>query len=409
MPSYMDDLWYGRYLRQAPPGYTDMSYGEALLNTLFHALTHDNARMANIVHILFCTLPKWIGSAITAILWGSACALSFRLLQTSALRTPLVCASLLLWSLFMPWYDHMGAQAFHCNYLISTFFGAIYLCEFIKTPPQSKIKPFVIISFGFVSGIWHEGFTIPILAMALCLYFSNVKLRTHRQLYLIAGLAAGLFWFMAWPCTWERLSNEGKPFWAEFVTYGAYILQQHSDLAILASMLLVCALKHRSKRLFSVTFFGVFLVGVFTSLALQLFISSTPRTSWCGHFCCVLAMLCILKVLFPNFAKEYTPRHWISCSILLAILFLRQSMIDLWSIRIGHNYSQAIRQHFSEKKDMIFTEMYDDTLAPLICLYTPDFNIFQDANNMYFCQLCYLPDWKHIMTFIPTELEYVTR
>lgn len=409
MPRYLDDFWYDIYLKQWREGSHDMTLWQAVTQTWSDHLLSDNVRLANIAFVPFLLVPKWIGSTLAAGLLTAAFAWGCRIAGVNPMRSPLLGIALAFWTILMPWYDGMGVENFQFNYILSTFLAVTFLRLFFSsaTVTSGWRYTFLCVS-GCLIGMWHEGFTAPLLAMCGFLFICCKRYRTPRQTVLLIGLLLGMIWFIAWPTSWQRVTNV----YGETEKFGSgrvlFILAQHLCFIVMCIVILFSALIRKYRCVLKNPMTLALLISVAASVGIHFLTTRTSRTGWWGEFCSVLVIISILHTLFHKFSCRYTLRGYLLTAPILLLMMLHQVCVDVWAVRIGNIFNDAIERHLKSEDNVVFASVYDEYHSPLICMYAPDFTTLLAPVNLIFVNQYYHSDDERSFIPVPRELQYVT-
>lgn len=405
MPRYLDDLWYSFHLKPWLDGVPGAPLWQAMVDTWTEHITTDNVRLANMVCVPFMILPKWVGSGISALLWGLSMAWGARLASLDPRRlTPLLCLGLCLWAFFMPWYDSMGVENFQFNYIWSTFLAVGAMRLFFSHGSGRRVCVFLA---GVLAGMWHEGFTAPLLASFGFLLLFCPHTRTPRAWWLTAGLALGMIWMLAWPTSWHRVANVTgeNEFGAGRVLFISF---QHPAFILMLLTAGVALCRRKWRGLLADPVVLALVVSAFTSVVIHFLTTRTSRTGWWAEFCAVVAVISLLRRMWPTFASSRSLMSGCISALLLALTFAHQVMVDYYTIRIGQAYRKALDMHMKSGRDSVFAEVPDEHTSPLICLYAPDFTPLLAPVNLTFVNIYYHRDDNGQFIPVPEQLRRVT-
>lgn len=423
MPWYLDDLWYAIHLKDWREGVPGASLWEGIVTTWREHIETDNVRLANMAFVPFLALPKWVGSGLAALLWGVCMVWSLSMSGVDVRRSPLVVVALFLWSMLLPWYDGMGVECFQFNYIYSTFLALLCLRIFIKSPAERvgdgtpaavACANLLLMLTGFVCGIWHEGFTAPLIGIMWFLLAFYPQWRTPRRIWLLAGLCLGMVWFLAWPTSWHRLDNV----WGEDYKFGPgrvlFIALQHlCVMAMCIVMTIVLAVRRCSRdRIIKPCFDPLtiaLILGVLCSCLIHGLTTRTPRTGWWGE---VLAVIVILRLLncidMPIRGRSLLYYGKMAVlTLLLSVTFIHQGLVDYWAVRLGREFEKTLETHIKTGEKVVFADIIDEYRSPLICMYAPDFTMLLAPVNLAFINGYYHHDRWQTFIAVPRELRGV--
>lgn len=183
-PPIHDDIPY-QYI--CPAGYDpdiwDMD-GEpvaSLSDAIYSAANHwryENGRLANILIIIFAVVPPFVLAAMQGVMAGTFLLLILGIgLGRKALDYSWVCAflPLAMWKL-LPWFDHFCSDDFMINYLWSATLILAFLWVILHPRILSSGSKIIATSMlGLVSGMMHEGYSLPVcVALWLLLIFPKI-------------------------------------------------------------------------------------------------------------------------------------------------------------------------------------------------------------------------------------------
>jgi len=424
MPWYLDDLWYAVHLKDWREGVPGASLWEGMVTTWCEHIDTDNVRLANMVFVPFLALPKWVGSGLAALLWGVCMVWSFSIAGVDARRSPLVVVALFLWAMLLPWYDGMGVECFQFNYIYSTFLSLLCLRIFMKSPAErvGDRSPadaaglnLLLLLTGFVCGIWHEGFTAPLICITGFLLAFYPQWRTPRRLWLFAGLCLGMVWFLAWPTSWHRLDNV----WGEDYKFGpgrvVFIALQHlCVMALCIVMVVVLAVRRRGRGHIIKNCFDplniALMLGILCSCLIHALTTRTPRTGWWGE---VLAVIVILRLLGSFDVPKCGRSVWrygrmAALTVLSLLTFIHQGLVAYWAVRVGREFDRVVETHIKTGEKVVFADIVDEHRSPLICMYAPDFTTLLAPVNLQFINQYYHPAGEQTFIPVPRELRCVS-
>lgn len=405
MPRYLDDLWYSIHLKPWLDGVPGAPLWQAMKDTWTEHMLTDNVRLANMVCVPFMILPKWVGSGISALLWGVSMAWGARLAGLDPGRlTPLLSLGMCLWAFFMPWYDSMGVENFQFNYIWPTFLAVLSLRLFFS---DKQRNPGWVFAAGLLTGLWHEGFTAPLLASFCTILTLCPHTRNRSAWWLTSGLALGMVWMLAWPTSWQRVANvtgenEFGPGRVVFIAF------QHPALLLmlLTAALSLCRRKWREQLSDTITL--ALIVSALASAAIHFATTRTARTGWWAEYCAVITILRMLGHMCPRLSRSDKPTSLLVTLPLLLLTFTRQTVVDIYAIRIREAYDKALSKHLHSGQDNVFAEVPDEHSSPLICLYAPDFTPLLAPVNLTFVNFYYHRDDARQFIPAPEQLRRVT-
>lgn len=398
MPRYVDDFWYAENIRPWIEGRGAGSPWPAIVETWrFHYLT-DNARLANVLIVPLLLLPKWMGSLPAAIALGAA---AVWLAAMAARRLGFFSSALVMFLMAycLPWYDVMGSEDLQINYHIPTLLAVWCMAIFLgKARPYGIAGAFAV---GLVTGAWHEGFAVPLLAGMAVAAISYRDYRRPECLAVAAGLAAGLIYLLACPAFFNRAAEA-----AEIFTLSRIAVVAASHPAFLLACLLSAAmlLSPRRRRRLAEPLYIILMVSAVVSIGIQLVATRTPRTGWWGEFASIFMVVYLLRGVADS--RSITVKAAAAAMALLA--FAHQALTDYYTVVIRRDFDKAIANYSLPEPAQHFADFVTEHEAPLLAWFSPDFNLFTSRANREIIKDYYHPDDGHEFAVIPEELRMAT-
>lgn len=172
-----------------------------------------NGRLTNIIMFSTVLFPRWVGSILVGILAG----LMFWGIMRAAGQYPgkrisaalVWLAALLIWW-WLPWNDNMISRDYALNYVTPSATALIYAVAFLSGREGSRrlITALGIIA-GLLTGLLHEGFSLPIIgASAVLIFFFSPRRKT--RLAMTAALIAGALVCILAPSTFARIDEQSQ-------------------------------------------------------------------------------------------------------------------------------------------------------------------------------------------------------
>lgn len=396
MPRYVDDFWYAENIRPWIEGDAVGSPLPAIAETWrFHYLT-DNARLPNVLIVPLLLLPKWVGSLPAALALGVA---AMWLCAMTARRTTLFASAvaMLMMAYCLPWYDVMGSEDLHLNYQVTTLLAVWCVAVFLGRGGVTGVAG--AFALGLLTGAWHEGFALPLVAGmgAACVLWP--RYRRSRSLSLSAGLVAGLVWLLSCPSFFNRAAGA-----AEIFTLGrlAFVAASHPAVILALALTVATLASSRRRQMLANPLFVILLVSAVASVGIQLVATRTPRTGWWGEFSSIFIVVYFLRHLAARRAAKA------AACLMLAVAFLHQGLADYYSFVIRHDFDRAIANYRKPAPEPYFADYVTEHEAPLAAWFAPDFNLFTSRVNRKMVKDYYHPDDSCEFDVIPEELRMVT-
>lgn len=406
MPRYLDDLWYSVHLKPWFDGVPGASPLSGILETWTDHIATDNVRLANIVFVPFLLLPKWVGSGIAAVLWGLAMYRGALMAGINPRRlTVWLCLAMFMWAFFLPWYDCMGVENFQFNYIWATFLAVAALKVFFSDSDRNKALTFIL---GITVGTWHEGFTAPLIASFSAVLILFPSKRNARRWWLLAGLSCGMVWMLAWPASWNKVSEDAveNGFGLSRLLYLCF---QHPAFLLMLLTVLTAVCRERWRKLLRDPFILALIISALVNFAIHFVTTRTSRPGWWGEFCSVLVIVGLLKRMCTECRSRHaTPYIYIASALLLSLTFIRQALVDYYTVSVSRAYCRALNEHIHTGKNTVFAEVPEEHTSPLICMFAPDFTPLLAPVNLLFVNMYFHPDNDGTFNPVPQELRRVT-
>lgn len=411
MPLYMDDFWFMMNLKPWLEGVPGVSAWDAVVETWSDRLASDNSRLANIFFVPFLLLPKWVGAAVAAIMFGVVVVWSLRICGVDVSRSPLTAIALFLWSFCLPWYDTMGAMNYQFNYFYALFFATLALKIFLSGGHANR---WLLLIAGFLVGAWHEGFSAPLIGSFVILLIFYPAYRTTGNKFLLAGLFAGMIWLVSWPCAWNRTANvlaENNYGFSHFL----YIAALHPAVFLAALCSLIALSRHRWRSIFKEPVMVLLLLNIAASFTIHFFTLRSPRSGFWAENCAVLTVVHLLARLFPAFARAYNPRRLVFLVPLILVVLAHWLLVDVYSVRIRRSFDSAVQEWKQSSRPYVFAEVLDEHSSPLICMMSPDFTTLLAPVSLSFADFYlntgdgrqFVPVPRELRDFTPAETEAI--
>lgn len=413
-PKYLDDYWYMEHTydwfeRQGiwnpDEGGNPFVYGlpwEGLEEIIrYHYLT-DTTRICNIIGTFAILLPKWLCSlpALIALLYTVyGC---FKLADVDMRRSWLVGIGLSLWVITPLWYHVMGTMIFQYNYVLS---GALCvgLLLMIKNAMQGNPPRMVwFILLTLLVAVWHEGFTLPMLAglIAVAACFRDCR---NKWIYVaILILTVGMAWHLLSVATLERSEQIGY-----FGFNPKRIIRSlwyHRAMWLLGLVSIIFMIRKGWRRYFSDRLFIFSLTSVCVAIGL-VYITSIERAAWWGDMAAVIMTLSMLRQLNSGLRGYKGWRGWVAAPLMLWSGF-QLAAADVFAVRYAREYPKIVRDFLNEPGTTYFSELAD---YPWIGIWFMQFNDNYKFIHPEFPKQFYwgLDNEHNFLTIMPAGLSHI--
>ncbi len=184
---------------------------EELYRQLQFRFHNDTLRLANIMFLILCVFPKWMGSLLSGLIVAGGLLLSAKIAR--AARSATAVAVIALWWGFnlMGWNILLSA-----DFLMNYFWSAtlMLLCWWVFINDSSRYPIWQVAVLGLLTGMWHEGFAGPLLCGLLLSGMPSILKKRNpfdrRQWILMAALFAGFACLLCVPGMWRRVGTISK-------------------------------------------------------------------------------------------------------------------------------------------------------------------------------------------------------
>lgn len=381
MPKYLDDLWFlcsfGDWFRGNGVDYptndinlfsTEFPWKEIQETWRDHYM-YDNARLGNIIVVLFLLLPKWIGSLICLGIGIYVIIKSFDICGIDISRSALVPFGLALWYILMPWQNHMGSLVFQFNYIIPSIL-AIFVLKFIFCR-MTKIHqlPLLFVETLIISilfGVWNEAFSIPIISgLTLTLLFYK-PLRNLNTYAALTGLTIGLLWLLLTPGFSVRYNALDHSYVGNVLTVikrFVKIISFHPSIVILIILQGWILLKKGQRNLRKSPFICFVNTSAVGSIILSFLTTGMPRSAWWCDMISVIGILYILQRYYGLYWSVYRKSNIIWGASAMTIVFSSLILTDICVIKTA----KECRKIISCFHDNPHGNVYNEWVAALDC------------------------------------------
>lgn len=396
MPLYADDLWFSVFIKD-DPGLTGM------WTTWREHFKIDNARLSNIVLVPLLLMPKWVGSMGATLCWGWALCKGG---VTAGLRPdqwPGWAIWLTLTCFLLPWYDSIGSMCYQLNYLVAT---ALTLCATCIATERKMLPPILYFVVGTITGMWHEGFSIPLLAGLIVATFCFRWMRNKHVYALTIGLFAGIIWLSSSPGIISRFTVVSDPSRDYFFRQIGFKTLLHPGLLLLLGAIAVALLRRVSLRTLTTPANTILFVSALVSYLIHLSSLLAPRSGWWCEFASMILLIRVCSV-----SRLYIRRPVIARGVAVAVGLLtlwRMTSVDVAAIDISRDFREALRQYAAAPGKTIFMNFVTEHDAPLINLFAPDYTLFISPYYSFFHNYYLNAPESAKMIVIPAKLRYIT-
>lgn len=270
-----------------------------------------NGRLANTLHILWVPTGE-IPERIFGGLMIGLMALLLSLFGDTKRHITLgatILAVTMTWCVF-PWYDHLQSIVFQANYVWSSVVLLLYL---ILLPNAGTA---MLIALSVIAGVFHEGFTLPIMAYVFVLLIISKEKRRYGV--ALGALSIGLILNLLSGTSLRITHNTDGYF--DFANYSSFLSQYiwNSVIGILALILFVIELftgkTGRKERLLNSL---PLLAAMAIALCIAVVVVDPNRVMWPFQL-----LSCVLILEIWGDIKFSAPRASTACGIVFILLYI---------------------------------------------------------------------------------------
>lgn len=395
MPKCTDDYWFmselsGWYHSQDIPDASDggnifkagIPWDDIIYTIQLHWI-YDNSRLSNMLVMPALLLPKWLGSLFVLICWLWAVKLSFKLANIQ-LSSPLISVGVVMWLLFIPWYNQMGSLVFQFNYILPTAVS-LTLITFLKINKEpapdtgnSIIKKKKLLQIlgggvlGLISGWFHEGFSLPILIGILTLMAIDKGYRNPKYYSAVIGLIIGLLIIFLAKGLLVRL-GVFKEISHSFLQSIPYLIVQNIPYYIFLILIFIVNAKGnliKFLRTHKLVLFGV--ISGFIPMVITLRTFNEGRVTWWTQVISIICILYLCRLRWSRYWDKYTGKLLIWFVPCLLFSLIHFTVADYYVIKINRYYKKGIRDYIANPDKTVFGDVVTSDDLPLICVRMPD-------------------------------------
>ena len=366
-PKYFDDYWYladtaswfeKQGIDYPSDGGNVFKYGipEELLETIHMHLNQDTARLCNVVAALSLLLPKWVASSISWIaliftLWGI-----FRLCRLKISRSWLVAIGIGMVTLTFLWYEVMGDVIYQFNYIVSGGL-CVGLLLLTREPSKGVLKVVFLCLYAFITGLWHEGFTVPLLGSYLILLFYREN--RNNSIYIATLI---LFLCVIWHFGGARLtgsSTYGRIFRADGLSLSHVLLTiyYHRTFWIALGLIVIFILKKGIGAFLRIPLLTCMTTGLIVAWGISSF-TAIYRGAWWGDIAATIIVLYITGYLWGK-NKNYKGWRGLLSTVVLLLSYFELMAIDIHTFKFAKEYRDVIKKYNENPGQPQFSPLID--------------------------------------------------
>lgn len=356
----------------------------------------DNIRLGNLISVIMLLFPKWLISSFSVLIWIWCMIGSFKIAGVDFRRSPLILLALILWGVFLPWRDNMGAIVLQFNYIWCTGLSLYLLSILFKHKfnlfSESRIdtikKIIFIFLVSFCIGWWHEGFSASIILGLSSLLFCQGKYCNKFLISAITGLLAGTFIIAITPGTINRinLQVDVSPIGLNIKLYSIFIINilYFSSCALF----LFYTVFKKNCRISKDSIVIFCLVSGLVPIIISLLTYTAGRVTWWTQTVSVIGLLRIINLSGGNYWKSYRLSNQIlliPCAVFVAAYWI---ISDKYALENRIAYDKCIENYIGYPSKNLFADIKTQKDFPFELFGLPPGNFlsnyeFQEISKLY--------------------------
>ena len=378
------------------------------LNSLEIHYYTDNLRLSNIVFSLFLLLPKWVGCTLSGV--GIFLTLRMMLLTACGEDRPVsiwpaiwMC---LLFTFGLPWHDQIVIMCFQFNYVWPSVLALLCLRVFMG---DTRCCTLPAVFLGFVTGWWHEGFSVPMIAgFVVLMLIWHKRYVSRKNLLMTAALIAGTLVIVLVPSFRERLSitNPGGNLLYLLVSTLRYFMPGILFVVIATLMLL----SRRTRPVVLSPLCTFILVCLAVNYIIHVRTHFAARIGWWANLCAIMGIVYLgYQYLKIRPLSKKTGVVMKVVSVAAAVLLTAHLVCaDVMTVKIRKETDNIIARYIAAPdvpEQDVFADFTDQLSAPMLAFQKPYYNLF--TYNWQYIHTKRRYGKKNTLTVIPPQLEYV--
>lgn len=360
MPKYIDDFWYLENFRpwfeaqgiDRPENggniFTAGFPAESFYETLIYRYNTDNIRLGNILATLFLLFPKWLGSGIMTILFGWCAILIMKICGLNWRKSPALPALLFLLTFCLPLHDQFGSLVFQFNYILPAWLTLLLYYK-LKNGKGNPVNALITFIIGFVLGVTHEGFSVPV-AVGLCSIF--VLYRTWRctdVMLSIIGLTAGFVILLSIPPVMNVITDtDALPISYIVKASLAYLITETPAFFIMLLCWIITLIRLNPREVLREALFPFIFFSSATLAPIIMRSFAEIRAAFWIDLGAAMGITRLLCLNFPNLFRRYKAPTSVLSAILLAVTYIHLGYVGRYSLEIRSQRSALEREFLND-------------------------------------------------------------
>ncbi|WP_300300289.1 DUF6056 family protein [uncultured Muribaculum sp.] len=338
-PLMVDDLIFWHKYQCANNGLTSPSLSGYWIY-IRDLWLYENGRLANMLcapAILW--IPRWLWSAILALIICGLFVLCARIINDNRRISPTLLIFVWVASvLLLPWHDYSSLMLldYALNYFPSSILalGTIWtVCHLQSTRIDNPICYILILIMGFAAGLFHEGFSLPLIATFITIAFINQFKMPAQWWGIFIATIIGTAICVGSPAIWERffdtMDNAStfhiKPYLRNFI-------KNTTLFAFSCGISCILLLSHKGRALLNAIIHNtinqyILLTGIFSGL-MSVGLLAPPRAA---TFSTLMFIIIWFRAIPSCYYDKLKPAvELILTSVVLILIWIFYSIVLHW-------------------------------------------------------------------------------
>lgn len=409
-PLYSDDFMY------MEPMLDYIDHGESPWQGLWENWSShyylDNFRLSNIVFTLFLLLPKWIGCTLS----GIGIFLTLRIMLRIACgneNTISIWTAIWMCMLFtfgLPWFDQIVIMCFQFNYVWPGFLALLCLSIFIG---NTRCNPWLVFILGFITGWWHEGFSVPEIAgFVILMLIWHKCFVTRTNIILFIGIIAGLSVLVLAPSFIYRINqSQASDLTNNFFPTLLYSLRYYIPGIIFVILGILMLFSKQTRHLILSPLCAFIMICLMINYAIHIRTFFAARIGWWANICSILGIVYLTYNYIKINKLSITKIKIFKVVSVIGAVFMTAHLVfaDVMTVKMKKDMDSILNRYAATPDipgQVIFADFTDQISAPFFSLQKPYYNIFNYSWNSNQC-VRWRYEKKYPLSVVPTQLEYV--
>ncbi len=394
-PNSGDDFGFMLYIRDYLQGSSDVFPWDGIKSYWDIHYNHDCARLSNFVLMLMFLIPRGIYAILSGLAIGLSLFYSAKLANIGKNDTmPL----LLLSSMFiflLPWHESIFLMAYTLNYVWATTLMVLTIYFFIFKKNTSLI---IMLALGLITGIWHEGFSVPLVCGFICWSLLNYRNINPQRISIIVGLLIGIIWLFTAPGM-SRRSNIAMH-WFLIPNLIGFIFN-YLPFVIIMLISILSAVSRRYRHFLNTDTYIILFIASVASFGIMLCTGCLGyRVGWACIMCSIILLSALVKQIYPNIKSSFLKN---ACSLALLMIIVAHLTIACHnSFIVKHEYEYIVTEYHKSADGTVFAPVTFEEETSVLSFKKPEMAPYY-LNKSVFDS--YHSNNSKELTIIPIELK----